>query len=519
MTSAVSSTAIARPRLTFATMVAGVMLMLMIPAIINGGPFIFFDSDQYFTVGQRIFEIAFGGSGGGEAAAPAPAVAASPASDAADGELAAVAGGRLPIYSAGLYFIGTFLGLWTVALLQALVCALLIVRFCQLAWGRLDWKPVLAIAALLSLLNGLGFHAAFMMPDVFAGCLVLALAIFLYFRPAGRIENVLLVAGAFVMATLHTTNLLLVVSALIAALIVLAVERKPLKPTLPRLGVVAGIAAAALAFNIVYAAGVRAVAGEEVRSPPYLMARVLGDGTGEAYLAKHCTGPREPFAACAYKGKHFYSHDAFLWEPATGGFQKADQELRAQLSAEELRFVLAVGASDPMAQVGASMRNFVLQIGTAGIEEVKFGTAFLAAGPTWRQSGIVQIAPDAAACARPDGCAQTALGPAWSLIVGTTNLLLLPLFVAGLLLILTRRRSLLADLPDGTKSLMRVAGFLALLVLANAAICGILSGVNGRYQTRMIWTLALSMMTLAPLMLPAFRRLRLAAIPAAGRTD
>jgi hypothetical protein len=503
-----AETPASRTRLTFACMVIVVALMLLVPAILNGSPFIFLDSDQYFTVGQRIFEAVFS-SAGEAAAAPQSGDAAARASATTPnggGFLAAIAGGRSPVYSLALYLTSNFLSQWTLALIQAAVCALLIVRFCQLAWGRLDWTLVLTAAVLLSFLTGLGFHAAFMMPDVFAGCLVLALTIFLYFKPAGRIENILLLGGAFAMATLHTTNLLLVLSALIAVAIVSAIERKPLAPMLPRLAAVVAIAVASLAFNTVYAAGVRAVAGETVRSPPYLMARVIGDGTGEAFLAKHCDGQSKPFAACAYADIDFQNHDTFLWEPSSGGFQTADSEMRAALSAEELRFAAAVLAADPAAQLAASLQNFTRQLVTAPIDEIGYGVPFLATFPGWTDSAIMRVTPGAEACNTAGGCPQPAFGWVWSRIVGTVNMLVLPLFLIGSVILFANRKGLNIDLPDATVRVVQAAWFIALLVAANAAICGILSGVNGRYQTRLVWVLALAVITLSPLVLPYFQR-------------
>lgn len=492
----------------FVAMTAAVAAILMIPAIMNGSPFIFFDSDQYFTVGQRIFETLFGvASTPGELAAVVPAgtPAATAAAPDAGGGLAALAGGRAPTYSFFLYLVSALTGLWGVAALQSLICAVLIVRFWQLAWGTLRWGPVLLVATVLSFLNGLGFHATFMMPDVFSGCIVLALAIFLYFKPAGRIENILLIGGSFIMSTLHTTNLLLVVCALIAAMLIVLAERKPVRPLLGRLGVVAGIAVATVAFNAAYVGSVKFISGDQVRSPPYLMARMLGDGTGEAYLSKHCAGDVQPFAACVYAGIDFYNHDAFLWEPRSGGFQTADNELRAALSAEEMRFVVAVIAADPGAQLAASFGNFVQQIAAAGLQEIHYGVAAIAQTDAWNADGIVRLIPGAQACKMAGNCVSPTYGDAWSSVVQWVNLLVLPVFAFSAVWLFTIGKSSLASIPDANLTLLRVAFFVALMMLANAAICGVLSSVNNRYQARIIWSLALAMFALAPVMLTVFQ--------------
>ncbi len=511
-----AATKISESAKRFLAMMTAVALILMMPAIVNGSPFVFFDSDQYFTVGQRIFETLFG-----VAATHANAIAqvepgGTTASLDAGGYLAALAGGRSPIYAFFLYFVSTLASLWVVVALQAITCAFLIVRFWQLARGALHWTPILLVAGALSFLNGLGFHAAFMMPDVFSGCIVLALAIFLYFRPAGRVENIFLIGGTFIMATLHITNLLLVICALIAAIVIVLVERTPMRLLLGRIGVVAGIAIATVAFNTAYVTSVKVISGDQVRSPPYLMARLLADGAGETYLAKHCVKDAQPFAACAYAGIHFYNHDAFLWEPQSGGFQTADNELRAALNAEEIRFAVAVIAADPGAQFAASVNNFARQIATAGLQEINLGVAAILQRETWNTDGIFRLIPGSIECKTAGNCASPPFGDAWSSVVQWVNLALLPVFAIFAVWLFTIGKQELAGIFDSDRTLLRAAFFIALMMLANAAICGVLSSVNSRYQARIIWSLALAMFALAPLVLTAFRARR-EAVSAAGR--
>lgn len=488
----------ADPLVRFLAMVAAVAFILLIPAIANGAPFIFFDSDQYLTVGRRMFETLLGSGDVPQNTGSHIAGTDAAAAPDAGGGLAAIAGGRSPIYSLVLYGIANYVGLWGVAALQSIICALLIVRFCQLSWGRLNWGIALSVAAALCLLSGLGFYASFIMPDVFAGCLVLTLAIFLYFKPVGRLENALLIAGLLAFATLHTANLLLIASALIAACIVLIVERGLIRSALPRFGVIVGVAVAAFAFNAVYAAGVKIISGDEVRSPPYLIARLIGDGTAETYLATHCSENVEPFAACAFAGVDFYNHDAFLWEPLAGGFSTANPDLRAALTAEEIRFAIAVIGSDPGAQFVASFSNFVRQLSAAGINEINYGVAGLARTPEFVGTDILRLTPGAQECVAAGTCAAPAFGSAWNAIVWVFNLLLLPVFGVTTLWLLARERASLGNMSEIARNSLRVMSFIALLALANAAICGVLSSVNDRYQGRMSWSLALSMIAFMP---------------------
>jgi hypothetical protein len=491
-----------------ALLVLSVTLILMAPAILNGGPFIFYDTDQYFAVGGRIVEAVLG-PGGDSAASVAvgdvrPAQVATDGEETEEGGLAAIAGGRSPIYSLFLYLTVTIAGMWTTAALQALACATLIVRLFKLARGRLDWTPVLLAGAGLAILCGLGFQAAFMMPDVFAGCLVLTLAIYLFFKPTSRIENLALLGGGVILATLHTTNMLLVLCAPIAALILLLIERRPIGPDLPRLGALVGVAVAALAFNAAYLNAASIVSGENVRSLPYLTARVLGDGTGEAYLAKRCASATEPYAACTFANIDFTTSDNFMFDTASGGLLAAEPDLKMRFNQEELRFVLAVIADDPIGQLAASLNNFKEQLLRVGAYEIETGVEWISNSPGGPDLSIINVTPGAG-CVQDLSCARPTIGIAWAALFSVVNNLFLPVFAIAAVWFATRARTAVSEVARADFPLMRMSAFLALMLVANAALCGVLAGPADRYQTRLIWTFALTMLLLAPTALRIFR--------------
>lgn len=478
-------------------------LILMLPAFLNGAPFLYLDVQHYFLIGKRMFEIVFGDG----AAAIEPALSAAGASSDAlaaplqpadqGGGLAAIAGGRSPIYSVFIYLISTTLGIWTAAAIQSLVCAILIFRFCAMIWGA-RIAPALITVSVLAVFSSLGFHATFMMPDVFAGCLLLALAIYLFSPKLGRVEAILLLVAAFTFATLHTSNLLLVISALIAVVIIRLVERAPLKPLLPRLAAVAGVAVATVAFSTAYTTVVRVVSGDEVRSFPYLTARVLGDGPGERYLAAECTDAKTPFAACMYAGIDFLSQDHFLSEPSSGGYYAADPATKAELSYQDVRFALAVTMSDPAGQISASFINFASAAANVGISETTFGLNIFAERPDWHSSDILAYVPGGEACIRDSRTCQPKPWMEawhWEVLILAYGSMVLVAALAVWLVVAVRQRFIVP--PESTPAL-RGAFFFVLLVLANAAICGILSGVHDRYQARLTWTLFLAIAAFLP---------------------
>ena len=480
-------------------------LILLLPAIANGSPFIFFDSGSYFQIGQKILG-AMIHAGAAADTGLASAAAAAPAS-VSNGGLAAIAGGRSPTYSTFLVATATLLGMWTTAALQALVCAALIVRFWRFAWGFVPLPVVLGSTAFLAVASGLGFHAAFMMPDVFAGCLLLTLAIFLFDGkgrwPGGWMETLLLIGGIFLFASAHATNLILVLAGMVASVAIGLVQRWPLRAMLPRLGVLTGVVVAVIATGALYTMMVQKMSGHVASSPPYLMARVIADGPGEAYLAHACTASEKPFAACVFAGHHFPSQDAFLWGGGeqAGSFAGASPELKSALLAEEKRFLAAALAYDPFRQIAASFGNFSRQLFSAGLGEIDGGAQLIVRNPDWADNPILAVTPEAQKCRRDMSlCHPAPWYKAWKAVVSVINALVLPAFSVLALAVVAVKRKPGVVLAEATTRMVEVCVFLAILAVANAALCGVLSGPNDRYQTRLIWSLALALIGAVPLL-------------------
>ncbi|MEQ1610935.1 MAG: GtrA family protein [Hyphomonadaceae bacterium] len=470
----------------------------LVPALLHGTPFVFLDTQQYFLIGQRIIQTLFGGGGADTALQAVAGGQAGAAPTPEGGGLAAIAGGRSPIYAVFIYVVSTVAGMWVAAWLQTLICSTIIFRFCAMIWAR-NLRASLTCIGLLTLFSSLGFHATFMMPDVFAGCMALTLAIFLFSPSVGRIEATLLLLASLAFATMHASNILLVASALVAVAIIRLVERAPIRPMLLRLGAVVGVAAVAAIFSSAYVVAVRAATGDEVRSLPYLTARVIGDGTGERYLANNCKGPGQPFVACIYAGKDFESQDEFLSSKTAGGYISAEPATKVELSNQDVRFALAVTAYDPAGQFAASFSNFAQTLVRMGIYEVSYGLKIFAELPDWRQSEVIPFVPGGPACiADSRTCEPAAWTHAWQWEVAVVGIGSLIVFVVlAVWLALASRKNGTAVTPAMAPA-VRAAFFLALLVVANAAICGVFSGVHDRYQARVGWTLLLALAALLP---------------------
>ena len=496
-------------------LVAAATVILLVPAVLHGRPFLFFDSEHYFLIGRAILGAVQGLVGLETASVGGPAATVSaalppPEDGGSEGRLAVIAGGRSPVYALLLHGLTVSAGIWSVAILQATICAWLIVRTCDLGLGQRQAGVTLAVVAALTGLTPLGFHVSFLMPDIFAGIGVLALLLLAFDARAGMGERLVHAGLVALSLTMHTTILLLAVGVFILFLLTLA--SRPLAAAIvPGSRALSALAiAAALAVQVGYPLAAERATGSRPNSPPFLTARVIADGPGARHLSETCTGAADPYAACAFADRAYADHNDVLWGHAgtTPDFIGMDRATQAAIQAEEMTFVRHAVAAHMPAQAAASARNALFQFLAVGITELQQqSTARIQLDPTWSGSAILDHAPGLQACrADPAACRpETASGVRWHVLILAVTLTATLAFYVRLAAICLptglRRRTprilLMGALPDGTPGLrltclMVVVG---LVLIANAVLCGVLSGVHDRYQARLAW--------LAPLLLLA----------------
>lgn len=491
-----------------AGLIALLALLLLLPAAVNRGVLQFPDTTTYIRGVDAAVVAATGHSSAWSddakralvaSAAPAPAAAPSSGSDELTvpattpaGNFPVVLSGRSVYYGALLYaadWLGSF---WWVAIVQALVTATAALLAARRIAGRLEsperlW-PVLAVA----LVTSVGLQVALLMPDIFAPLAILASAqIALYWRAMKRGERAfwsLLLAAA---ALFHSGNLL-VIGLLVGVLL------------LWRLGTRTALCLAPIALALLVGAGGEAAFGGAVRKmtgyppvrPPFVAARLIADGPGRDYLERACANG-STLTLCQYRDSIPEDSDSFLWASGRGSFMGMPAEDRRRVAAEERSFVLAVLADQPMAVIGASLRNIggqllrwqvddIADARLGGINRDKLPPAVRAAFDSTR----------AAAGEFPSGY--------YDLLAAPVTLLAL----AALLALGAARRD---TMPAATR------GYVAIVlagILLNAAVCGAFSKPHDRYQSRVIWLLPL----LAASVLAGSRRRVPASAPAASGT-
>lgn len=354
---------------------------------------------------------------------------------------------------------------WPVIAVQALLTVYTLHLVRRALWPDASPWWLLPIVLLLAVTTSLPWFVAQLMPDVFTGLLVLALAL-LIFRPEclSIRERLFLAAFAAFMIAAHLSHVLLA----FALLLVLLPTRQWLgaaAPLGPR-GHLCAIAPCVLAVIAVISVNLLAF-GRASLSPygnVFLLARIVYDGPGMNVLRRDC--PASGWRLCDFIDRMPATSDEFLWRPdgpvvLSGGAKRVSLEAGA--------IVAAALKAEPTTELLAVLGNTADQI---GMFETGDGLQpWPATVSPWIERDLPRF--EAATYRSALQTNGTLRLPQWlvalhaAVAVGS---------VAGLLLASLKCRPL--------------RGFVAATLLAlliNAAVTGGLSMPHHRYQSRLMW--------------------------------
>jgi hypothetical protein len=280
-----------------------------------------------------------------------------------------VEGARSPFYGVLLHASYLFTTIWGLAALQSFLAAWV----CYLLWRTLAPKApswsYLAVIGGAAIGTSVSFYTTFAMPDIFAG--IGGAAVVLILAQGDRLRK-LEIAGlwlicAYAMA-IHKSHW---GTGLVVALgggLLLSIMGLSAQSVVRRVMLVLSAAAVAwtagAAFSHVYSNRT----GHRLGHPPFVMARMLADGPGRAYMHDACAhtekGGAEPYVLCRFKANVGSSTDLILWSDrkGLGVFNIASRPERVGLESEEMRFVLGTLAFDPVGQTLASLSDWGQQL-------------------------------------------------------------------------------------------------------------------------------------------------------------
>lgn len=274
--------------------------------------------------------------------------------------------GRSVSYGALLYLGELLGGLWTSIAFQA-AAALAVVGLTLRHFKLFSWPKLALTAVALGLASSLPFFTSFLLPDIFAGLALLAAANLLAMGDRlTRWEQVFWISIVAVAMVFHPSHVAIVVVLLAVAIIARLLSKK-----ISRVGILALTIATGIGFasEIVFTLVVQKLQGVPVDRPPVIMARMVADGPGAAYLRNKC--PQAGLVACEFVDRLVSDSDAFLWDtsPETGIYAPASIEKRRALGNEQYQFAAAVLAYDPVGQVAAWLKDAFQQLKMIGLSD------------------------------------------------------------------------------------------------------------------------------------------------------
>ncbi len=416
-----------------------------------------------------------------------------------------VLAGRSIVYGALLYLGAVTGGMWFPIVVQSAVAIYLVFLF-VVRILRLDFLFFALSCGVLIVASSLPFYVSDLMPDVFAGFLILAFAILAVgWGRLSKTERAIASVVILFAVLSHTTHVLLLIT-----LTVLTMGYAGLTKRWAGIRELIGVVAVCVLLSVLWEAafsfGVNRTMGAPPVRPPFVTARLVSM-LGEPAVSRVCAS--NDFAVCRFQDRFPIEPATFLWseDEHLGVFNATDVETKHALEKEQMRFAFAIIPQnfgrvaygvmrDGSRQLAAfrldgywydaqALDFFGKRLPTRDFERMK--STFAARSQAYFVFGSTVL------------YGTTALG-----IVGVVTLLL----SGG-----RRARSLAREGEDGRDKIWREATGIQLGgILLNALICGALSGVYDRYEARVIWLIQLLFVTGVFVMwphlkaIPLFRR-------------
>ena len=369
---------------------------------------------------------------------------------------------------------------WLTVFVQGYVIATLIaivIRRCA---------PVVSVAVYLgtmlglTLLTGLGPYIAYLMPDIFTGAMIIAVALVAtLWRAVARGERLFCLAVLACALLFHPSNEVILLG-LVAAVTVWHLARGTLGRHRTYYLAIAACFAVGVAGQQLFSYGLQRATGSRPLTLPHLTAHLVDMGPGYRYIRASC--PQSGWAVCRFEDRLpiYWEDFVGLADPRRGVFAPADLPTKRALSAEQIPFALSVLRFDPVGVVTGLARDAARQLvafSPTGLRYVPGEMTYFA------QSFPTDV---------DEHIARSRLGRGNGLLAAA-NVANLVLVCGGLVVIVAFGVRLTR--ATGHPQVPALAGFVAVLsggFVMNALVCGIFASPLDRYGGRVVWIIPLA---------------------------
>lgn len=357
---------------------------------------------------------------------------------------------------------------WPIVAIQAILMAYMLWLVVRSVLPHRTATCYLSLISALSVLTSLSWYVSIVMPDILGPALYLTFYLLVFARETlSPRERLAVMSIACWAVTAHATHMALGMGLYIVLIGVRLLQRRPKQQILRTAAAMALILATAGVAQLTLYGSVLGQPSLNGERPPYLMARLVADGTGRRYLEQHCGEVR--WTICSRVETLAGDADHFLWD-SDGGWGGASVAEQKDMQQEEMAFVSATLRAYPREQFSKSMAAFWEQLQTFGIEDLDPGT--------WVPEQFDETLPGARSRYLASRQARNALHiegiTAFQIWVIRASLI----GMIALLPLLWRKVS---------PKLVGLSIIVVFVVIANALVAGTMSMVDERYGSRVIW--------------------------------
>ncbi|QBP75428.1 hypothetical protein E2K99_10575 [Herbaspirillum huttiense] len=390
-------------------------------------------------------------------------------------EKSGVISGRSIYYGAFVFVVASLFGLKFVSFVQALFAVTMISTLLR-GYFIITYGAIALVLLCLAIASPLPFFASMLMPDIFAGLGVAAMAGFLL-QPQAPVSSRIFWAVCIALAALfHSGNILIFSITLVAFFVLCASLRQLRLISKSDLACIGGFIAVGVLGEALFGYAIERITHTPPIRPPFLTARLVADGPGEAFIREHCANKQ--LQVCNYPNDfHKHTSDEFLWSkvPGVGVFTLANKEARLKLGQQDFAFAKAVFASYPLEVLFNSLKNAAHQFGAIGLSEFAYSQSEM-------ENFARKIPGEEAELMRRTKAGLDEFDMSYSeLAIKIATLVSVPVCLGGALICYRRR--------EYRGALIISLSLLSLLI--NAAICGGFSTPHDRYQARILWIVEL----------------------------